>query len=317
MKKNHRLLKLCAATAITAGAIAVINKRILSSSVMKNLLRPKREQYYDWRFGKIFYTKEGNGKPLLLIHDLTPYSSNYEWTTILDSLKEKYTVYCIDLLGCGLSDKPKITYTNFLYVQLINDFINHIVGKPCDVIASGLSSSFVFAACKNNPEALGKIMAINPVDLAGLNKIPTTQRKLTKHLLELPLLGTLLYNIITSKNNIELLFTEKYMFNPFHTSKKLVETYYEAAHRGNDNGKYLLSSIFGYYMYMNISNVIKDISHPVCLIGGEKEEGIRETFALYESLNLNFENHLIGHSKHLPQIEAPEILLDYINYFFN
>lgn len=316
MKKNQRLLKLCTAAAITAGTIAVINKRILSSAVMKNLLRPKQEQYYDWRFGKIFYTKEGNGKPLLLMHDLTPCSSGHEWKLLIDSLKENHTVYCIDLPGCGLSDKPKITYTNFLYVQLINDFINNIIKEPCDVIASGLSSSFVFAACKNNPETLGKIMVVNPVDLAELSKIPTAQRKFVKYLLELPLIGTFFYNLLTSKSNVELLFTERYIFNPFHLDRNLMDTYYEAAHRNGGNGRYLLSSILGCYLYLNIAHAIKDISHPVYIIGGANETGIRKTLALYKSLNPAFESSLIEHSKHLPQIETPETLLEQINIFF-
>ena len=49
----------------------------------------------------------------------------------------KNTVYTLDLLGCGKSDKPNFTYTNFLYVQLVTDFINNVIGEKADVIVTG------------------------------------------------------------------------------------------------------------------------------------------------------------------------------------
>ena len=60
---------------------------------------------------------------MLLLHDLHCASSGREWQYIEDTLAQDHTVYTLDLLGCGRSDKPAITYTNFLYVQLIVTFI--------------------------------------------------------------------------------------------------------------------------------------------------------------------------------------------------
>ena len=88
----------------------------------------------------IFFTqKKGTGTPMLLLHDLHCASSGREWQYIEDTLAKDHTVYTLDLLGCGRSDKPAITYTNFLYVQLIVTFIKQVIGCPTDVIASGLS----------------------------------------------------------------------------------------------------------------------------------------------------------------------------------
>ena len=56
--------------------------------------------------GNIYYTKCGSGKPLLLIHDLHFASSGYEWESIREQLSRSYTVYTLDLLGCGRSEKP-------------------------------------------------------------------------------------------------------------------------------------------------------------------------------------------------------------------
>ena len=71
---------------------------------------------------------------------------------MIPMLKDHYTVYTIDLLGCGRSEKPNLTYTNFLYVQLISDFIKSEIGRRTDVVAVGASSSILTMACAYNPD---------------------------------------------------------------------------------------------------------------------------------------------------------------------
>lgn len=90
-----------------------------------------------------FIIPKGTGSPILLIHDTLPGASGYEWSKIEDELAIDHTVYTVDLLGCGRSDKSSITYTNFVYVQMISDFIKKIIGQKTDVIASGFSGSLL------------------------------------------------------------------------------------------------------------------------------------------------------------------------------
>ena len=131
------------------GTMHVINRVITYIATAENYLDKDSYEYYNWRFGKIAYKKKGNGSPILLVHNLDVCSSSDEWKNIEKELAKTNTVYSIDLLGCGCSDHPALTYTNFLYVQLITDFIKHIIGKKTDIIVSGDSSSFVLMAeCK-------------------------------------------------------------------------------------------------------------------------------------------------------------------------
>lgn len=318
MKKNkkHKLLTISILIALSTIAIYLTNKIITATALLKNLLKTDNKKYYDWRFGQIYYTRQGNGRPLLLIHDITPHSNAMEWSKIVTALSANYTVYTLDLLGCGRSDKPKITYTNFLYVQLITDFVNNIIGEKTDVIASGLSGSFTIMTCSNDKEIFNKIMLINPEDIAVLNQTPTKQSKIAKYLLEAPLIGTLVYNIIAMKPNVELLFTEKYLHNPFHMDHAIIDTYYESAHTQKGNGKYLLSSIVGKYIYCNIAHGLKNINNSIFMVFGKGKNGIEEIIALYTSLNKAIEYDIIPNTKQLPQIETPEQLLEMIRIFF-
>ena len=316
MKHSKKLVTLSVLTTMSGAAIYFLNKTLDTAAVRKNLLASAEKESFSWQFGDIFYTKKGTGTPMLLLHDLHCASSGREWQYIEDALAQDHTVYTLDLLGCGRSDKPAITYTNFLYVQLIVTFIKQVIGCPTDVIASGLSGSFVVTACNTAPKCFGRIMMINPTDLAKLNKIPDKRSRFLKRMIELPLVGTLLYHTLTGRSNIELLFTESYYHNPFHRSPEDVDAFYESAHLQNSAGKYLLASLVGNYVNLNIGHALKHIDNSMFLIGGEEEPGIAEPFALYTALNTSIETQILPKTKHMPQMEAPQALLEQIQIFF-
>ena len=118
------------------------------------------------------------------------------------------------------------------------------------------------------------------------------------------------------RSNIELLFTESYYHNPFHRSPEDVDAFYESAHLQSSAGKYLFASLAGNYVNLNIGHALKHIDNSIFLIGGEEEPGIAETFALYTALNTSIETQILPKTKHMPQMEAPQALLDQIQIFF-
>ena len=88
--KKHRY-KLITTGILFTTATAIIhfmNHLISTTAIMKDLLKSTASNYYNWRFGKIYYTKQGTGSPVLLIHDLTIYSSAYEWEALVNSLRK-------------------------------------------------------------------------------------------------------------------------------------------------------------------------------------------------------------------------------------
>lgn len=316
MKKNkHKLLTTSILFALATGIIYVINRLVFATAVLKNLLKSSADNYYNWRFGKVYYKKIGHGSPVLLIHDLTVYSSAYEWNKVVNELAEAHTVYAIDLLGCGRSEKPRITYTNYLYVQLIADFIKNIIGEKTDVIASGYSGSFTVLASYTNPEFINKIVLINPPSLASLNKVPSKRSKLYKFILEFPIFGTLIYNIKTCQSNIQLLFTEKYLYNPFSVTPEMVDTYHEAAHKSLSNSKFLLSSLVAGYTNNNITHALREINQSVTILYCEGETDSEKIAESYTTYNPAIESCMLKHAKHLPQLEIPEKFLEILNIY--
>ena len=312
---KHKLRNTVLITSLSLGCLHVINRCIIKASTLKDLLPMRSGKYYNWRFGRVFYKKSGSGRPLLLIHDLTSASSSYEWCHLEQKLSKDYTVYTLDLPGCGRSDKPNVTYTNYFYVQLINEFITKVIKGRTSVATTGLSGSFVLMACNLNPELYDKLVLINPESLQKLNQVPGKRSKTAKFLIDCPIVGTSVYHILTNRDNIEYDFTEKYFFNPFDVPKRLVDIYHETAHRQDGHGKYLYSSIKGNYLNINISPALKKIDNSIFLIGGSHEPEIDEIMNSYVELNPAIETATIPHTKHLPQLEAPDKVYHLLHIF--
>ncbi len=315
MSWRKKFITIATLTSASTFTIHMINKFIDFYASLDNLLDNPSGTYYNWKFGEIYYKKIGSGPPLLLIHDLTPYSSGHEWNKVLNKIAKTHTVYRIDLLGCGRSDKPSLTHTNYLYVQLISDFVKHIIGEQTDIIATGLSGSFAIAACHNDNSIIRKVILVNPSDVNLLDKIPDKHSKITSQLINLPVIGTLLYNLLTRRENIETLFKESYFYDRKKIDNDTVSTYYEAAHMGEGSPKYLFSSLSGRYTTVNLKHCMKSLTNSIYIIMGKDEERQTEITEQYKNLLPSIECAVIPETKHLPQLEKVDEFIEQMNLF--
>ncbi len=317
MKKHkNKLATFVVLFAIATAVIHIINKIIAASAVLKEMLDTDRRNYYKWRFGEIYYTKKGKGSPVLLIHDLLPGSSGYEWNKVEEALALEHTVYTIDLLGCGRSEKPGITYTNFVYVQVICDFIRNVIGEKTDVIASGFSGSFVIMACRNERSLFNKVMLVNPPAPGSLQKMPGKKEKLLKYFLEIPVFGTLVYHIAVSRETVQNFFIENMLFDPFHPDQNLLDAYYEGAHRGGCQAKALYASKSSKYVNIDIVHSLKNIDNSIFIIEGSAENNGTSIIEDYQDINPSIEAAVLPKTKHFPHVEDPEHFLEQVGIFF-
>ncbi len=314
IKKNIRHFFLL--SGLAAGCMYGFNKLIETTSCIKKRLTVQDVYYFEWRYGKIFYTKQGTGSPILLIHDLHPASSSIEWNQILKKLAKYHTVYAIDLLGCGRSDKPNLTYTNYMYVQLITDFVKKIIQQKSDLIATGTSCSFSLMAAHMDDTIFGKLFFISPPSLELLQKNPARQTNWLKKLLELPVIGTFLYNLQMSEDNIRKTFEKEFYFRKSLISGNLEDSYYEAAHLDHSGGRFLYGSMIGNYTNINIIPALKKIEHPIFIIGSRESDAsirILDSYVKYDEI---IETAYVSNCKKLPQLEVPDKLLEIIRMFY-
>lgn len=74
---------------------------------------------------KICYHTHGRGRVILFVHGITTHS--FIWRDILPFFSHGYRVICVDLLGCGHSDKPlDVSYSIKHHVMLLKRFIDQL-----------------------------------------------------------------------------------------------------------------------------------------------------------------------------------------------
>lgn len=292
------------------GILHISNRFISSFSRSGNTLSSAAEKFYRWKYGDIFYRKAGEGSPIILLHDLNPSFSSHVWNEVIDDLSKNHTVFAIDLPGCGKSAKNKSEYTNYLFVLFLKDFIKEVVKRRSEILADGYSSSFALMASLADESIIGNIYAVNPMSIQELSTIAGPKEKLARTLVSSPIIGTTIYNMEMSRSNIDLSFTEKYLYNPFRSRDRYVESCYEAAHYGNGSGKYLLASLRGKYTTVDIRKALEIKSDSLTILYGTKNENGEAILKSYRRLNQNIKGIGIEQTKYLPQLERPEYFME-------
>ncbi len=312
MKKSTKQLILL--TTATLYGMHLYNKYISDKSKDSNSLSEKEGHFYDWTHGRIFYNKSGSGSPLLLIHDTECSSSAAEWKKVRHALSKEHTVYTLDLIGCGRSDKPAIKYTNYIYVQLINSFINDVIKDRVHIVATNYSSSFVLMLNNMCSDMINKMIFINPTSLSNQTFPATKCCTLRQNIINLPIVGTFIYNLLNTKTGIKERFQNKYYSSHSTTSASNIEdAYYTAAHLGDNKGKYLYSSFLGKYMYVDARKALSNTDTPIHIIASRDLYYMNSVLKDFKSYNPNIEITQISGDALYPQLECSSKISNIIN----
>ncbi len=248
-RKKHPILKTTASIAgLAVLSVELLNRIFFSWMAGKSSLAEDDGEYYHWKQGDFFYQKIGGGlgRPILILHSLSPDQSAAQCKSLALSLSEKRTVYTMDLLGCGRSAKPPVTYSNFLYVLQTVECVEKIIGQPVHLVAVGNSAEIAIAAARYQPEDFYQITLVDPPREGERKKVPDTESRFRKKLIEVPILGTLLYNIA------------------FYQSAE--------AHMGGEDARYLYASMEGRYTDYDVEWMLSDMKIPVHVVETETKE---------------------------------------------
>lgn len=320
MNKNKTMKWLGALAGVT-GIVAAINyfviKHAEKCAPLQELNENVETHYYHWICGDIHYTKTGHGRPILLIHNIHPASAGYEWEKVIPIIAGNRTVYTLDLMGCGLSKKKNITYTNFFYMQLIKDFIREVICEKTDVATIGDSFAFVVSACASDSDLFNKLIFIAPGEPKYMAQ-PRTRENLIRHLImQTPVFGTLIYNIEFSRFLLKFKLENFDFSNKLTCTPEILDTCYYYAHLHGYKAKALFSSFVGGYMNIDISKMLRNIDNDILLIIGRNSFSARDVIKTYRKLKPSIDTKIINNTKNLIPMEnhlaVANAILNYVS----
>lgn len=315
MEKKKKGKRIILISAILLTVNCLIN-RILLLAAEQKAKKIEKGEFYQWRLGKIHYTVKGKGKPILLVHGIGAGSSLLEWKKNQEELSKSYRVYALDLLGFGFSDKPKTTYTTYLYVSLILDFIQNVIQTPVCAVGSSLSADFLVMSCHMNAKWFKKMILIEPTGLTS--KMAQNKDISLRRLLESPMIGTAFYHIITSKAFCKSFLEKNIFFAKELASKEEVwKDYYIMSHIGGYGTKYPIASFITGFMNLNIEQALKECKIPLYFVWGENAIlNPADTMEQFEILKPRSKYILFEQTRQLPHYENATEFNHLVKEFF-
>ena len=200
---------------------------------------------------------------------------------------------------------------------MILSFLKDVIQEKATVIASNISASYVIMAdCLDN-SLFNKIILINPASLNQLNVIPDKVSKVKKTIIQLPFVGTFVYNVMHNMKHIDTSFRNKYITKPQLVSSSLEDIYYEAAHKNGSNGRFLYSSLLGNYVNNTITHAVKSITTPTLIIGSVEMKRYSLALDDYHKVNNELDIVRITNGSLYPHMEIPEKINSLIENYIN
>ncbi len=107
--------------------------------------------------------------PILLIHGFG--AAIDHWRDNIPALAENHTVYAIDLIGFGGSEKPATHYSIYLWVEQVFQFWNEFIKVPMVIIGNSIGALVAAIAASHHPEIASGVVTISLPDIQAFNDL--------------------------------------------------------------------------------------------------------------------------------------------------
>ncbi len=143
-----------------------------------------QDQYLQIGASRVRYRSAGTtGSVVICIHGIG--RSLEDWSENMAALGERYRVFALDLLGCGLSDKPDMPYTTPFLAKFVQDFMQALNLEKAILIGNSMGGAVALEFAFTYPTMLERLVLVAP---AGMG----TKGAKFLGLCSLPILGEIL-----------------------------------------------------------------------------------------------------------------------------
>ncbi|MDJ0733415.1 MAG: alpha/beta fold hydrolase [Nostocaceae cyanobacterium] len=259
--------------------------------------------------------------PLILLHGFG--ASIGHWRHNLQVLGDRHTVYALDMLGFGASQKAPVNYSVQLWVDQVYDFWQTFIRQPVVLVGNSIGSLISLAAADAYPEMVkGVVMMSLPDPSLELEATPVFLHPLVatvKNIVASPLLLKPLFYFLRRPGLLRRWAAIAYA-NPEGITDELVEI---LAGPPQDRGSArafvaLFKATIRANFSPNVKQMLPNLTIPMLLIWGQKDRfvppALGNQFAQY---NNNLQLLQLEDVGHCPHDENPEqvnqMILDWID----
>ena len=298
------------------GGLALLNRRLERGG--EGLGKPLggEVRYHGWRGGDLAYTVAGEGEPLLLVHGIYAGASSSEFRRNFGELSRRFRVYALDLLGCGMSEKPRRRYGPEDVTAQIEDFAREEIGGQTHLVASSLSATLALPAAVRSPRLFKKLVLVCPTGYGSLDRPSGALGDAIQGLFLTPVLGDTLYHAVVSRPGIRYYLKNVAYRDPRHVTEDLVDAYHSAGH--GPGAKYLPAAFVSGKLNLGVADLWPRVPHKTLLCWGQ-EAGTPPVSELQRFLTHNprSDHRLFRDAALLPHDERAETFNEEVRKFLS
>jgi pimeloyl-ACP methyl ester carboxylesterase len=214
-----------------SGGLALYNRRLERGGGQPPNRLGGEVRYYRWRGRDLAYSVAGEGERLLLVHGVYAGASSFEFRKNFDELSKSFRVYALDLLGCGMSERPSRRYEPEDVALQVEDFVREEIGGSAHLVASSLTAALVMPAVVRSPRLFKKLVLICPTGYGTLDRPSGRLGDVIYGLFLAPVLGNSLYHAIVSRWGIRYYLGRMAYHEADLVTEELLEDYHKVSHQ--------------------------------------------------------------------------------------
>lgn len=186
-----------------------------------------------WRGWQTRYTylrsQSQDAAPMVLLHGFG--ASIGHWRHNMPILSQHHTVYALDLLGFGASEKAIAPYNVTLWIEQVHDFWQTFIREPVILVGNSIGSLVCLAAAAAYPDMVKAVVMLNLPDSSVLEvppwaasamKVLSPLGAIGKGILTFPLIFNPFFRVLRSPRIIRAWAKQAYS-NPTSITEELVE----------------------------------------------------------------------------------------------
>lgn len=292
---------LAGATIGTLAGLGVTQKILLSLANRQADDTPYETYSSPW--ANIAYTKTGVGSPILLLHSVMLGASKAEFNEpLIAMLSKKHTVYAMDLVGFGQSEKPPKPWTAYQHAQAIHCFIQDVIASPVAILGANGGADIALTVSRLHANMVEKLYLISPEGFARGFATPEETTYLNRTLT--PLYGTQKFLSATSKNQMQL-YLENYFFANEKITPNFVKQHLVSARAGGSGAQSTFAMLqTGLWRTDSLAHFLQ-LSIPCVVLWGEENTiSPPETMQKAQTLKPNCDYIIIEQTGALPHLEG-------------
>ena len=254
------------------------------------------------------------GSPIVLIHGLGGCIEN--WELNLAELSKNHRVYALDLVGCGLTEKPSAPYSIPYLGNFVQDFMVLKGVKNSCLIGHSIGAGIAIEMYLMEPERIDKLILVSGF---GFGK----KLELSFRILAIPFLGEQL--VKPSRSGLTEFF-EMLFYDHTLITDELIDFSYERSSLSGASEAYL-ATLRAHANFLGLKtdlvqrfrNNVSDINVPTAIIWGKEDKAIPVEQA-YIASNLFPKSNLwiFDQCGHVPQVECAaefnRVVLEFLSH---